>query len=342
MLNILSVIIGIVFVLLLFSLLASTVMEIVAALLSLRGRHLLNTLRNMLGDKTDAFLQHPFFQQLSYAARRSTSISAYSLPSWITKSTFSSILEDLLRAESGDDLKAKIDALEEGNLKQLLQFLYRQTDGTIIAFKNKVENWFDEVMDRASDWYKRSTKWWLFSIGLILAVVFNADTVRIYQSLSTNATLRADLDKLAVQFTQSRDSVAAMDLNKSLDQSLPELQELAATYKESIQSPLGLGWTAAETDNTPREWLVKILGFLVTAIAVTFGAPFWFEILKKLISIRPSGAQAQPTIVVAPSPGMPASPAPVSNSILTQAPPDSSFEKYTEKTDGSGDKKKQK
>jgi hypothetical protein len=330
MLNILSVIIGIVFVLLLFSLLASTVMEIVAALLSLRGKHLLYTLKNMLGDKTDAFLQHPFFQQLSYAAHRRSNISSYSLPSWITKGTFSSILTDLLSAENGNDLSEKLQAMPEGNLKQLLLFLYRQTDGTVIAFKNKIESWFDEVMERASDWYKRSMKWWLFGIGLCLAILFNADTIRIYQSLSSNASMREDLDKLAVQFVQSRDSVAGMDLNKSLDQSIPEFQELSETIKDAVQSPLGLGWTAEQTQNTFMEWMVKLLGFIITGIAVTFGAPFWFEALKKLINIRPSSANQPTTSTIVVSASQPTAVTTTSTSLLTQPSPDTAFEKFTE------------
>ncbi len=35
--------------------------------------------------------------------------------------------------------------------------------------------------------------------------------------------------------------------------------------------------------------LSSILGFLITALALSLGAPFWFDLLKKLISIRSSG-----------------------------------------------------
>lgn len=297
MLSILSVIIGIVFVLLLFSLLASTVMEIISAMLSLRGKHLLRTLQNMLGDKTDVFLGHPFFRQLAYASRKKAGITAYSLPSWINKNTFSAILTDLLQANSAADLEQKINAMPDGDLKLLLRYLYRQSDGSIEGFKSKVENWFDEVMERASDWFKRSTKWWLFSVGLVLAGIFNADTIQIYQSLSANSALRDDFVNLAGQYVQSHDSVATMDLNKSIDQALPEFKEIAQSYKETVQSPLGLGWTADQASGDWIHWLIKLAGFVISGIAVTFGAPFWFETLKKLISIRPSGATAQPAPV---------------------------------------------
>jgi ABC-type antimicrobial peptide transport system permease subunit len=302
LITILSVIIGIVFVLMLFSLLASTVMEILAALLSLRGLHLLRTLKNMLGDQTSKFLEHPFFRQLAYATGRKTPMTAYSLPAWINKSTFSAILTDLLESNGTGELEQKIHDLPDGDLKELLLYLYRQTDGTLTQFKNKVENWFDEVMERASDWYKRSTKWWLFGVGFTMAIIFNTDTIQIYTSLSTNSVLREDFVTLATKFIEHNDSVPSFDANqaKALDVVVPQFTEMAKTYKESVSSPLGLGWSESQFNLTTTQWLVKILGWLLSGIAVTFGAPFWFEILKKLISIKSGagGGSGTSTVVV--------------------------------------------
>ena len=39
----------------------------------------------------------------------------------------------------------------------------------------------------------------------------------------------------------------------------------------------------------PEDWLYKTLGLLITAIAVSLGAPFWFEMLNKLVNLRMSG-----------------------------------------------------
>lgn len=331
LLTILSIVIGLVFILMLFSLFASTVMEIVAAFLSLRGRHLLKTLRNMLGITiTDAFLMHPFFRQLSYAAHLKTSISAYSLPGWINKGTFSSILSDLLFSDEGSTLEQRIQQLPDGELKKLLVFLYRQTDGSAEQFIAKIENWFDEVMERASDWYKRSTKWWLFGIGLTMAALFNADTIQIYTSLSANSTVRNDFVELAGKFVQTHDSVPTYNQNRSLDQVLPEFKDLAKSYKETIESPLGLGWVGNQLDLDFSDWVIKILGFILTGISVTMGAPFWFEILKKLISIR-SGAGGisgggGPTVVVNNS-GSGAASVPVTGGMMVKPDSDMMLEK---------------
>lgn len=311
MLTILSVVIGLVFVLLLFSLLTSTVMEIIAAFLSLRGKHLLKTLENMLGGKIGEFLKHPFFQQLSYATTGKSGITPYCLPGWVNKGTFSSILFDILGSEDETEMAQKIKNLPDSDLKRLLQYLLRESDGTIAGFKKKVEHWFDEVMERASDWYKRATKWWLFGVGLALAAAFNADTIQIYKSLSANSTLRQDFVNIATEYTEKHDRVAPLDLNKPLEQATTEAKELIQTYKNVVESPLGLGWTEQQGGGSIPWWLIKLAGLILTGIAVTFGAPFWFEILKKLISIRSSGSPAyQP----------PAGPPPYSTGGATPSP----------------------
>ena len=37
-------------------------------------------------------------------------------------------------------------------------------------------------------------------------------------------------------------------------------------------------------------WLLKLFGLLVSGVAAAQGAPFWFDILKKVVNIRSSGA----------------------------------------------------
>ncbi len=288
LLTILSIVIGLVFVLLLFSLLASTVMEILSKILSLRGKHLLVTLENMLGDKAADFRHHPFFRQLSYAGHRATQVSDYHLPEWIDRGTFRSVLLDVLDKRKGKNVAAQLEHLEDGDLKNLLQYLHRQSDGSPEDFEKKVEQWFDQVMERATEWYKRATKWWLFAIGLALAAIFNGDTIQIYKSLSVNATLREDFVRMAEKAVNTRDSVLFKGTasDGTLASSQAVFKELAGRYTETVESPLGLGWTDAQGGKDLPIGLVRLLGWILTGIAVTYGAPFWFETLKKLLALR--------------------------------------------------------
>ncbi len=38
-----------------------------------------------------------------------------------------------------------------------------------------------------------------------------------------------------------------------------------------------------------REWLVKLIGLLLTGAAVSLGVPFWFDVLNKVVNLRSVG-----------------------------------------------------
>ena len=56
-----------------------------------------------------------------------------------------------------------------------------------------------------------------------------------------------------------------------------------------------LGWDSAPGRPDARwysSWhgrLEKSVGWLMTALAITLGAPFWFDLLQKFMSLRTSG-----------------------------------------------------
>lgn len=288
MLATINIIIGLILVLLLFSLLTSTVMEVIAALLSLRAHHLRYTLHNMLGEKLEDFIQHPLFRQLSFATNRRKNLTLYSLPSWISKESFTTILKDILNAKDPNRLVNSIENMKEGDTKQMLEFLIRNTGMDLKAFEEQSGKWFNEVMERATEWYKRRLKWWLFGVGLVLAAIFNADTIRIYQNISTNTTAREYLVAMAEDIANRTDTLDVNAEPVSVEASIEKLNNLLQSKIEPLRSPLGLGWNFESQQNWFYFWLLKIAGLLITAVAVTFGAPFWFDLLRKILAIKGS------------------------------------------------------
>lgn len=331
----LQIVIGIVFVMLLFSLLASTVMELLAGYLSLRGRQLVRAIQGMVGpDVTGDFLRHPFFQQLAAGSKERTRFAGArrALPSYITGSTFSAILLDIMEIDNRDDLKARIDNLPEGASKKLAQFLYKQTNGEVIEFKKKLEDWFGEVMDRASGSYKRNAQRWLVGIGLALAVLFNADVINIYHNLSVNSALRDMVANAATAFANTQQAPVAPNLdNPDIDAARQKIGQLVNENIATIASPLGLGWDNVDWSQTNGKWwLYKIIGWITTALGVSLGATFWFEALKKLVSLRAAGpppaAAPMTTTTVTQTTPAPAQAIVSSGGALTQPEPPGVFE----------------
>lgn len=138
-------------------------------------------------------------------------------------------------------------------------------------------------MDRVSGLYKRSTQWVIFWIGLLAAVALNINTITIADYLYHNDAARAVI--------VARAETAAQDtafLSRNYSAARSEL--------DSLSLPIGWtkGWGAPRPDykvdaNNFEIWnhiLAPVLGWLITAFAATMGAPFWFDILNKVMVIR--------------------------------------------------------
>ncbi len=287
--NILTVVIGIVFVLLLLSLLATTIMELLASFFHLRGRNLIKALRNMLASSDtseqllEAFQNNSLYKHLSQQYSRTTQ----GPPSYVDAETFQSILfEIILKGEGVDKLKEKIDELPDEDLRNVLNQLLRDSDNELDKFKLGIEKWYNDVMDRASGWYKRYAQKILMWVGILIALVFNADTFSIYSRLASDPATLQQVVSMAESYVQTQEQTLVRPVDPSFEQSLNALQI------NTIRSPLGLGWAEADfSDYGVYDWLAKILGYIVTALAISLGAPFWFDLLRKIVNIRASGSK---------------------------------------------------
>ncbi|MEO8771278.1 MAG: hypothetical protein ABI402_14380 [Ferruginibacter sp.] len=66
-------------------------------------------------------------------------------------------------------------------------------------FSKKLEGWFNDTMDRVSGWYKRQVQLILFIIGLVMAIMFNVDTIDIADKLTTDKDARDKIVQLAIK-----------------------------------------------------------------------------------------------------------------------------------------------
>ncbi len=311
MLAILQVVVGIVFVLLLLSLLGTTLMELISGMLALRGKHLFKSLQNMLGEKFYDFVSHPFYRQLMEDAQKNQSITRRALPSYISPAAFRSIFLDVLRNKTVEQqhIAHHIENLNDGELKELLRFLLRDAKGDQQVFEYKVDQWFNQVMDRVSGWYKRSTRYWLLGIGFLIALLFNADTIQIYQTLATDAHVRNSLNTSAQYFIQDNQPQARVVLPPTTPSgSQPGITtqpmvtppvsgvRINATELDSYTSVLGLGWNGVNIDEMNIFQVIeKLVGWLTTALAISLGAGFWFDALRRLVNINTSSSAVPAT-----------------------------------------------
>jgi ribosomal protein L22 len=168
-------------------------------------------------------------------------------------------------------------------MQQALTALLHSAQGDAIAFRRTAEQWFDDHMERVSGWYKRRIQLVLWILAIVVAVAINADSLQIAKRLWVEPSVRASL----VNQAQTAANQPSGETNPS--------DEL-----ESLPVPLGWHLTTARDDpqgfpfydDPGMAWdlLSKLLGLAITAVALTFGAPFWFDTLSKLARLRNSGA----------------------------------------------------
>lgn len=277
----LNLIVGLVLIFLLYSLFASAVLELIASFLSLRGKNLEKTIRNMLDPSRpevfEEFKNNPLYGQLA-----GKFIGKVSPPSYLPSEKFRSILFQILdRDQQGGKMEDLVEKLPDGSLKSVLQQLIGDARNDKEEFKQKVELWFDDVMDRASGWYKRNIQRILIIVGVAMAVVFNVDSLAIYGSLSKDPETAS---RLALEASK----ISGVQTDSPNFQQ--EVTNMLAENLEVLKSPIGIGWEyASAAEMTLLDWAIKGFGWLVTALAISLGAPFWFDILKKMVNIRSSG-----------------------------------------------------
>ncbi|HEY9217500.1 MAG TPA: hypothetical protein VIO94_05575, partial [Phenylobacterium sp.] len=201
--------------------------------------------------------------------------------------------------------------------------------GDLEAAKKGLEAWFNGSMDRVSGWYKRRTQAVLFIIGFGLAVIINIDAIAVAERLARDKALRAVVVAQAEQTVQagSAEAVRGDDDFETLKGRLDAIgfpigwrggwpgAQVTVTQCDAPKDPRRQSWInpllANCTPAPPRGAFVSrasadgrayvltfglmgqmLIGWLVTAFAVMLGAPFWFDILNKLMVVR---ATVKPT-----------------------------------------------
>ena len=321
--EILEVAIGIIFIFLLVSILCSAAREAIEAWFKTRAGYLERGIRELLHDTrvppetarpddpaalpaapglAQSLYEHPLISSL-YSGRYVPSTwkdyrpaSGRGLPSYIPARSFALALLDIAARGPAttavsshpsapvvtlESVRANVLNLGSPQVQRVLLTALDSAQGDLSRAVAGIEEWYDSAMDRVSGWYRRKTQWFLFWIGLVVAVGMNINTITIADYLWRDDVARAAL--------VARAEAAAADstiLRRGYAETREDLQALGL--------PIGWthGWGAPRRGVEPGAYgvwndvVAPILGWLLTALAATMGAPFWFDVLNKVIVIR--------------------------------------------------------
>lgn len=215
--------------------------------------------------------------------------------------------------------------LEEHTRAVLVSLVSKEGVATLDDATHEIAAWFDRAMESVSGWYKRSVTLLISTVAFVMAVSLNVDTFLVVDSLGRDAVLRASVAAAVTEGVKSdkpevRAASAMKDEQKAAVNATPEQvfgaekkdvellvrARVVAIKKGLDELTLPVGWPEdkplfcrpAGDEVCDRRSLVPSLagffrrlgGWLFTAVAISLGAPFWFDLLNKLINLRAAAA----------------------------------------------------
>jgi hypothetical protein len=277
--------IGIILMYLLLSLLCTVINEIAANIVSLRARVLATGLKNLIDDPNvlAAFQGHGLIA--------SQTDMAHGKPSYLPGRTVALALIDCLDPNKPVALVSEVvtaaSNLPPSNVRDAILTAATSAGTDIEKLRANMAQWFDDSMDRLSGVFKRYAQWLSMVVGLTIAVALNADTIAVANSLWHDGALRGQIASAGT----------AVGSNPTADQLKSTMQNLSVI--EADLRPFPIGWSDAATRSdlnwSQSTWTIaqKIVGLLVTALALSLGAPFWFDLLSQFVNLRMTGTKPE-------------------------------------------------
>ena len=277
---------------------------------------------------TANLLAHPLIQTIAFSPITSTVLPAnaprQNRPTYIPSDLFNKVLQSVLATShglQGTDPAALIQSLPDSPLKTRLTTLTLGLQNDARLCNAAIEKWYDDTMTRINGLYKRNTQVILLFLGLVLAIACNANLLHVANVLWTSAAARDELTAMAQVMTRevntadkadesdkpiTRDNATPADKPGSTDTPRPATQinpvrqiSLSDATDKLESLPIGYTgsagkyWREVLSGKDPiahlGEGAYNVLGWLLTAIAISLGAPFWFDLINKFVNVRMVG-----------------------------------------------------
>lgn len=302
-LPILEVAIGLSFVYLLLALICTALNETIAGITHRRATFLKKGINSLLGGDSDLekkLFEHPLIASL--AQKKGAT------PSYVPASKFSLALMDVITGR-GKEVNDK-EALREGiktikipSLQTSLSAVLADPKQPLATDQQKIEAWYDDSMDRVSGWYKRRTVLWIWLLAIIVTLALNADSTQISRKLWVNQAVRSAVVESARARAERERPEALLPLAVHNEENapkkamavLPHNNDVLTTEEQSELSQL-TGWSDdIKRWGQKRGWsltwytLSHVVGWMLTLVAISLGAPFWFDTLNRFVNIRSAG-----------------------------------------------------
>jgi hypothetical protein len=294
--TIIDIAIGLTLMYLVLSLLCTVVNEYIATFMKTRAKTLAATVESLLDHQQlrDSFKKHGLIQSAEVASGDGGGKTAPSyLPSRTVAMALIGSLDPSKPVPEFNDIQTAVENLPNSSIKSALLASVTEANKDLDKLRASIATWFDDAMERLSGEYKRYLKTLSLIVGLAVAVIMNADSLRVGRALWVDKELRDQTVTQAQKFVATCGSACEAPKGEAAD-----IQAASKNLQERWQAtlselrPLPIGWNE-NWGTTPGWYVQKFFGLLVTGFALSLGAPFWFDLLSKFMNLRGTGDKPQ-------------------------------------------------
>ena len=325
--SILDIVIGFSFLFFLLSNCVTLIVELLSSWMNIRSKNLKKGIQKLLDDIIDnkgnnasglskLFFEHPMITSLTSEKKALNKLKS---------DKFARVVIDILNKESAKNKGKrtnKTTQLSNGNISSsidivssknyfdqtrtsetvdLLKTFAEEAREDINEFQQKLENWFDEQGDQMRDWFAAEIRTVTLMVSVFVVFALNVDSIRIYKALSKNDKLRMELANSAAEFLENHKDVEFVKKD-----SANYTKEIAKIYNESLKEPMelmGIGWKNAKGTYSSKDgsgislcaFATSILGMIISILAISLGAPFWYDVLTRVNRLKNAANQTNTT-----------------------------------------------
>jgi len=202
-------------------------------------------------------------------------------------------LKDFLDKKSVRQMKHELaDQIPSATTKRKLD----EIRGHLVTLRDRIESMYDNTTQRMIEVYETRIRHQTLIWGLVLAVVINADFLDLYGSLAKNSLIRGKLVAQA-QVIDRQMQLMSEQIEQKEGEEIKRVQPLFKEAQKNLselsksfeKAGLSLGWTKEQLLAVFTGWgafFNKLLGLFISGLLISFGAPFWHDLLSSLSGLK--------------------------------------------------------
>ncbi|NET24772.1 hypothetical protein [Okeania sp. SIO1I7] len=196
------------------------------------------------------------------------------------------IVEDINSSDChfSDKMKRDLSAIAQRAINKF------QDKGEQLQYlEQELESWFNRAIEYAQENYLRKSKYISIILSVIVVLMFNIDTVNIINKLSKSEITSTISNRVTEAVVSNSQLNSCSEVNNDT-----EVQTCISSILDVVDGidNLPVGWNLSEplkAQFTPLNFsnVIKVVtGWILSIIAISQGAPFWFGILNSLINVK--------------------------------------------------------